>query len=62
MTNSFGVAGGHLQEHPVAFKEFFEAVANWVSQLPDVDSVHQAGISQLTHAQLVVKHLEENRL
>ncbi len=61
-TNSFGVTDGRLQEHPVALQEFPKGVTNWVSQLPDVDGVHHAGVSQLTHTQLSVKHLEESRL
>lgn len=60
-TNSFGVAGGPVQQHPVAVQEVFKAVPDWVSQLPDVDGVHQAKAFQLVHAQIPVKHLEENR-
>lgn len=60
-TNSFRVAGGSVQQHPVAVQEVFKAVPDWVSQLPDVDGVHQAKAFQLVHAQISVKHLEENR-
>lgn len=60
-TNSFGVAGGPVQQHPVAGQEVFKAVPDWVSQLSDVDGVHQAKAFQLVHAQIPVKHLEENR-
>lgn len=62
MTNSIGVADGRVQEHSVALKEFFEVMANWISQLSDADSVHQTAVSQLTHAQVFVKHLEEKIL
>lgn len=59
-TNSFGVAGGPVQQHPVAVQEVFKAVPDRVSQLSDVDGVHQAKAFQLVHAQISVKHLEEN--
>lgn len=58
-TNSFGVADGRLQEHPVAMQELHKGVANRVPQLPDADGVHHAGVPQLTHTQLSVKHLQE---
>lgn len=60
-THSFGVAGGPVQQHPVAVPEVFKAVADWVAQLSDVDGVHQAEAFQLVHAEIPVKHLQENR-
>lgn len=62
MTNGFGVTDGRLQEHPIAVQEFLKGVANWVSQIPDANGVHHARVSELTHTQLSVKHLEESRL
>lgn len=58
-THSFGVADVGVQENPVPPQEFTECVANGVSQFPDADRVHHAGVPQLTHAQLSVEHLAE---
>ena len=60
-TNSFGVAVGRLQEHPVTLQEFGKCVANRVSQPPDADGVHHARVSQLTHTELSVKYLKQSR-
>lgn len=57
-TNSFRVADGGLQQHPVALQEIPKRVADRESQVPDADGVHHAGVSELTHAQLSVKHLQ----
>ena len=62
MTNLVGITDGRPQQHPVALHKFLKGVADWVSQIPDVDGVHHAGISQLTHTQLSVKHLEDSRV
>lgn len=61
MTHSFGVTGGGVQQHPVAVQEVLEAASDWKSKLPDVDGVHHGEALQLVHAQIPVKHLEENR-
>lgn len=60
-TNNFGVAVGRLQEHPVTLQEFSKCVANRVSQPPDADGVHHAGVSQLTHTELSVKYLKQSK-
>lgn len=61
MTNSFRVTDSCPEEHPVTFQEFLKGMADGISQLPDMNSVHHARISQLTHAQLSVKDLEETK-
>lgn len=57
-THSFGVAVVGVEKNPVSSQKFLECVANGISQFPNADRVHHAGVSQLTHAQLSVKHLE----
>lgn len=59
-TDSSGVAGAPVQQHPVAVQEVLQAVPDWESQPPDVDGVHQAEALELVRAQVPVEHLEEN--
>lgn len=59
-TDSFGVTGAPVQQHPVAGQEVLQAVPDWESQPPDVDGVHQAEALELVRAQVPVEHLEEN--
>lgn len=61
MTYSSGITDGRLQEHPVALHKLLKGEADGVSQIPDADGVHHAGVSQLTHAKPSVEHLERSR-
>lgn len=61
-TYFFGITEVSLQKDTVASKELVECVADRISGLSDLDGLHHAGVTELTHAQLSVKQLRQSRM
>lgn len=60
-THCFGITGRGPEKDSVAIQKLAEGVAYRIPSLPDLDGLHHARVTELTHAEFSVEQLTQRR-